>query len=400
MRGTGFGAASARNARSAMRRLSRLCLLACLLPASAFAAVSDAPAGLLRFTPEGVLLSVDIALGNREVRFKTEPAYEGDDLLRAAIPLGQNQTEFVGFAWDKTAGRLYVDTNRNLDLTDDSGSPYRPAAANGPLTVFENVRLTIERNGIPLEYVLQVRLGSEWMSDVLVVSGWQGRVTFGETEFEVTVVDNLDGALGQEDQFYLTVPGEASEASARAQLDDLFIDSIAWGVPGHLAVAGATYAVDTAFEMTEQGVAVRARFLSPQEPLAEVRIQGKYIRELVLADQNASVCLVYTPGDRVRLPAGMYSVNSALLEDGWELGYPRNGNAYRVTTERPATLPVGGPLRQRITAERHVNRLDLSLEVTGAGGLPYSRNGQFAAPAQFAVYRGDSQVHTGTFEYG
>ena len=103
------------------------------------------------------------------------------------------------------------------------------------------------------------------------------------------MVDNLDGALGQEDQFYLTVPGEASEASARAQLDDLFIDSIAWGVPGHLAVAGATYAVDTAVEMTEQGVAVRARFLSPQEPLAEVRIQGKYIRELVLADQNASV---------------------------------------------------------------------------------------------------------------
>ena len=42
----------------------------------------------------------------------------------------------------------------------------------------------------------------------------------------------------------------------------------------------------------------------------------------------------------------------------------------------------------------------MSLEVTGAGGLPYSRNGQFAAPPQFAVYRGDSQVHTGTFEYG
>ncbi len=403
MRGMGPRAVSTPNARSAVRFLPCLCVLAFLLPASAFAAVSEAaeaPAGLLDFTPEGVLLAVDIPLGSREVRFKNEPAYEGDDLLRAAIPLGRNEAEFVGFAWDKSADRLYVDTNRNLDLTDDPGSPYRPSGVGGPLTVFKNVRLTIERDGLPLEYVLHVRLGLEWMSNALVVSGWQGRVTFGETEFEVTVVDNLDGTLGVEDQLYLTAPGEKTDASAGVQPDDLFIDSIAWGLPGHLAVAGATYAVDTAFEMTERGVAVRARFLPPREPLGEVRIQGKHIRELVLTGSNVPVCIAFTPGDRLRLPAGMYSVNSVRLEGGWELGYPRDGNAYRVTPEKPVTLPVGGPLRQRITAERHVNRLDLSLAVTGAGGLPYSREGQFDAPPQFAVYRGDTQVHTGTFEYG
>ena len=57
----------------------------------------------------------------RSSAFKKEPVFSGGKVIRGMLQLGGGTSDEMGFAWDRTAGKLYLDLNRNLDLTDDPG---------------------------------------------------------------------------------------------------------------------------------------------------------------------------------------------------------------------------------------------------------------------------------------
>ena len=403
MRGKCRETPSTKVPRAAQCRLMCLHLLLLVAASTAFAGIpgeSEPLTTLLPPVPQGFALVVDLDLSTREVRFQSEPEYQGADIVRAAIPLGDDDTAFVGFAWDKQAGLLYIDSNRNLDLTDDPQSPYRAADTDVWITVFKDILLVIERDAFPIEYIITMRLGPEWFSDAVVVSGWQDSITIGKSEYIVTVVDNLDGKLGADDQFYLTGAGEKPPETPTTDLDNFFLDSTAWGVPGHLAVAGATYAVDAAFEKTGQGVAARVQFLPPAEPLGELRLKGTHIREFVLVKHPSAPMLAYPSGNAVHVPPGSYRLTSLILESGWKLQDVRHIQNITVHPERPATLDAGGPLRESITMNSRLNRIELFHQVKGVGGAIYTNDARFAEPPRFAVYKGDKRVHAANFEYG
>ena len=61
-----------------------------------------------------------------ELAFKKEPVYVGKDIRRHALILSSKPLEYIGLAFDLTDLKLYIDVNRNLDLTDDGpGIPAR-----------------------------------------------------------------------------------------------------------------------------------------------------------------------------------------------------------------------------------------------------------------------------------
>lgn len=68
---------------------------------------------------DGFSLSAGLDGRDGQVVFKKEPAYAGTTVRRGAIRFGANRSDFIGLAIDVTANQLYVDRNRNLDLTDD-----------------------------------------------------------------------------------------------------------------------------------------------------------------------------------------------------------------------------------------------------------------------------------------
>lgn len=69
-------------------------------------------------------VSFSLSQWYREVRarsdaFKKEPPFGRNSVTRGMLPLGEGGTNEMAFAWNRTAGVLYFNLNRNLDLTDD-----------------------------------------------------------------------------------------------------------------------------------------------------------------------------------------------------------------------------------------------------------------------------------------
>ena len=70
-------------------------------------------------------------VGSKDPTFKKEPTLSGSKVVRGTLQLGANPSEEMGFAWDRNAGKLYLDLNRNLDLTDDPVSVYPRQRGSG-----------------------------------------------------------------------------------------------------------------------------------------------------------------------------------------------------------------------------------------------------------------------------
>jgi hypothetical protein len=101
-------------------RCHSLLLILALL---SFGAAAHGESDLLRFTLKpvsaGIRFSVYPDLDKHEMVFKSEPLGLGADTVGGAFVLGSESGDLIGFAWDKSHAVLYIDTNRNLDLTDD-----------------------------------------------------------------------------------------------------------------------------------------------------------------------------------------------------------------------------------------------------------------------------------------
>jgi hypothetical protein len=72
-------------------------------------------------------------------RFRKEPVFTGHNVFLGFFCLGTDTNLFVPFVWDDEQRKLYVDANRNLDLTDDAPGGY--LAADKSLELFRGVRL-------------------------------------------------------------------------------------------------------------------------------------------------------------------------------------------------------------------------------------------------------------------
>lgn len=133
----------------------------------------------------------------------------------------------------------------------------------------------------------------------------------------------------------------------------------------------------------------------PPPPLAQLEIQGKFIKKLVLQNEKNESVPFENPGEIIELPAGKYRIINVITN-----GY----NSYsalwiEVESNKENVLKVGGPLYQYVTAIRQGKILRLDYSLRGQGGESYTslmRN----KPPQFAVFQGDKQIAAGAFEYG
>src|ERR1035437_4942510 len=71
--------------------------------------------------------------------FSKEPVYSGPGVFRGLLKLGNDTNAFLPFAWDEGQQRLYLDLNRNRDLTDDPTGVF--TAASRDLQLFRGILL-------------------------------------------------------------------------------------------------------------------------------------------------------------------------------------------------------------------------------------------------------------------
>ena len=114
-------------------------------------------------------------------------------VIRGLLKLGGGGSNEMAFAWDRTAGKLYLDLNRNLDLTDDPAGVFSSqGGAMDFYQTFTNIRLPFKTPAgshqalVDLNFYDYGRLNC----NAAMRSFWQGKVTLQGEEWQVGLLGN------------------------------------------------------------------------------------------------------------------------------------------------------------------------------------------------------------------
>jgi hypothetical protein len=133
----------------------------------------------------------------------------------------------------------------------------------------------------------------------------------------------------------------------------------------------------------------------------ELKIEGKFIKQLVLESKDGERQRFDQPAESVKLAAGQYRVREVHLEDRYDCIIWQFSDEDWITVDanKTATLKAGAPLKQVIKAQRQGRLLSLDYELVGIGGEKYGVDDR-SKPPTFNVYKGDKKIASGEFEYG
>ena len=333
--------------------------------------------------------------------FKREPDFGTHDVLRQWLVLDGKSRQRLALAWDCTVGRLHVDLNGNLDLTDDPRGDITDAGPRSYAT-FTNLHLTLQTPEGGRPFVVDLTLFNYGRGNgggyAALRSFWQGKLTLKGRDFQVGVIDHYfrNAPLTH----LLLRPWEQRTASFQPLGGDL----AAFEFPRRLFHQGQAYEVTCRFE----GELVRPRYrLELQElnpPLGELRVSGEALDRVVLQQADFTV-LLDQPKPVERVPVGAYRRYGVALQKGNAVAYKEG---FWVTAAQPdvhpanvVTLSLGGPLTNAVSISRRSRALAFDYHLAGADGSHYQFGRPSARrPPEFTVYQGDHQVASGQFQFG
>jgi len=133
-----------------------------------------------------------------------------------------------------------------------------------------------------------------------------------------------------------------------------------------------------------------------------LKLEGRSIVRLILRREGDNEREEFRrPEQIIKLPTGKYTVQEVHLDGGY-ICYASRGPTRRlvtVTSDEPATLKIGGPLKQTVKVNRQGRLLVMNHELLGVDGEQYT-NGTSREPPTFTVYRGDKEIASDKFEFG
>ncbi|MGD9781656.1 MAG: hypothetical protein AB7V14_05825 [Kiritimatiellia bacterium] len=349
----------------------------------------------LAYRADGNSARFPLPLGKSEVRFKKEPDYAGDHVVRSALYVAPGQKEYVGFACDLKKNELYLDLNRNLDLTDDPDG-IRTNRSDGWGREFSDIVIPVQQEGRRRDVAVSLQIYGDRYGRYTVQSSWESdAVVLGGRTCHVAVVDNGDGVVDSEDTLYfqpISAAGAEKDDGEKIELD----------APARLALDGDTYQL--AYELSADGKTLALSVEPADVPLVGVALAGKGIERIVM-QEDASAGIFYGPGAAIWMPAGNYSADVRVKSgegNGASLWASRNARR-RVREGDGEPWRVGGPIVGKLACRKTGGRLRFDQEVFGAGGetysLVHSAGPSFGNP-ELRVKKAGKVIHAGKFEYG
>lgn len=344
----------------------------------------------LTYGTSGFNLEVDIPLGDTDFAFKKEPDFGKRTVVRGAIPAGDTKSEYIGFAWDVDESKLYLDLNRNLDLTDDDPSPYKSGSERWGQQ-FTGIVIPVNVGGKALSYHAKASLW-KWShgagGDLTILSGWAGDIELNGRQWSLGIADDLSGSLDGEDLFVL---GSEDSAFQHTRMKSM-------GASKRLFLDGQLYEVSAAFAGPDEDA--RVTFKELDEPLAEVDFEGARVSRLLL--RGPALAIVEEPAGRFTLPAGMYSDGRVFIagQDADTL-FEARLRGIEIKAGQTNSLRAGAPLDHTVRIRRSGAQLNMDYRLRGVGEEEYSRvdGGRGGKPRVTISCKG-RELASGNFEYG
>ena len=332
--------------------------------------------------------------------FEKEPGFGNSDIIRGFIPIGSDQKEHVGFAWDIDGRKLYLDLNGNWDLTDDSAGVFT-SETSGRFQHFRNINLSMQKGTLNLPYVINMDMycfgQSNHSCSASIVSSFAGQMTLHGIKWNITVMDNMNARIGSGDYFFMT----------RKDVD--MGGNNNWGrlkVPKSIFLDSHNYDVSFEFQPGKTGPKLQFALAESEKPMGRLDIEGENIARVVL-ESDSSTILLHHPEKSVSIPAGDYRCRNIFLYDKKAGIFAHDSNcapgltSLSVPRDQSVTFKAGGPLENNVKVKREGNTLNLSYRLLDAGLREYRRlQDNRDKPPAFTVYRGNKKIVSDTFEYG
>ena len=332
-----------------------------------------------------------------------EPELSKQNVFRSVLRFGGKDTNnAIALVWDQARSKLYLDLNRNLDLTDDAAGVFS-SSSKGRQQLFTNVTVPLLTAAGLNPVTLNLRLsadaaGRQIQMQLGSCSMWQAKVGPQGKEWQVAALDdtfNQEGAAAA--KFLLLRPW--AERTNRVYLRDLTSGIVRF--PDQLFWLGQAFHLERRFE-TLGGTPVCRLALTPQQPpMSEVRLSGESLQYAVLHATNGYTAVLSEPPGMLRIPQGVYTVRAAWLKEGATKAFRLTDDSLLINATAPTNVVLGGPLTNSVRLTRQGRKLNMNYQLVGADGWYYhlAQEGR-AKPPEFTIYQGGKKVHSGSFEFG
>jgi hypothetical protein len=348
------------------------------------------------------LESVNQTLAKPATPFLKEPETSPHHVFRGLLQLGQDTNNPVALIWDQPKRKLYLDLNRNLDLTDDAGGVYS-SINKGLQQTFANVTVPVNTAAgfqptvLDLQFYTDANAG--WAYAHLVSrSWWQAKVTSAGQEWQVAAVDHLFGQDGPAAAKFLLLRPWAD----RTNLVSLYDPSS--GIvpfPRRLFWLGQAFQLERRFDTSGAAPVCKLEFTPQRPPLADLKHSGEFVYYAVLRDTNGYTAVLREPEGTVQVPQGVYAVSAAWLRKGAAEAFQLSYEPMLLKTATATNLVLGGPLTNWVVLERAGRKLQMNYQLRGADGRYYRMAEQDRSrPPEFTVYYGSKKALAGKFEFG
>ena len=335
-----------------------------------------------------------------KVKFEKEPDFGQRNIVRGLIPLGSNKKNYVGFAWDRANNTLYIDLNRNRDLTDDPNG-ILTSKLHGSFQHFRDIQLTLQKQNLSLTYTIEMRMYSYGRNhtscSAIINSGYSTEIELDGRRWHVGIVDNMNGNISSGDRFFLS-PLDLDFPAGR--------NSQELRVPGSIFLDSHNYNVSFEFRPGTKTPILQLRLKESKKPMGKLNIEGEHIARLVFESGSSTVLLHY-PQQNVSIPVGdyhcsgvyLYCKNVGLFNPQRIFGIKKENIS--ITEDGSTTIKAGGPLKNIVEIKRSGTTLNLNYKLIGIDNKSYTNlNGRRDKPPTFTIYKGDKEIASDKFEYG
>jgi len=354
---------------------------------------------VLPYELESVYWSIDCT----NTPFLKEPELSKQGVFHSVLRFGSKDTNnAIALIWDQPKGKLYLDLNRNLDLTDDPTGVFS-STNKGSEQLFAKVTLPLHSAAGLHPAILDLRLssggrGRRIQAQLSSRSVWQAKLGIAGEEWQVAVVDEVlrqDGPAAA--QFLLLRPWAA-------RTNQLFLRDYNAGLvrfPDRLFWLGQAFHLERHFETQGETPVCKLGFTPQQPPLTELKRSGESLYSAVLRDTNGYTVVLWEPPSTLKVPQGIYTVNAVWLKKGAVEAFRLAYEPLLINATAPTNFVLGGPLTNSVTLTRQGRKLNMNYRLVGADAGSYRLAQQDRSrPPEFVVYRGGKKVQSGKFEFG